>query len=149
MPVYLPRPLSDIAAGLVATPRFMRALLLALAVIGLGLVLSGLYGTLAHLVAERRREMGVRLALGATPASVLQLVLAEGLRPALIGLAVGWVGALGFGQVIARSVAGTPAFHWMLFLALPAGLLALSALASLLPALRATRVDPVTALRSE
>jgi putative ABC transport system permease protein len=149
MPVYLARPLDQVAAGLVATSRFTSALLTTFAFLGVALVASGLYGTIAHLVAERRREMGVRVALGATRMSVLRLVLTDGLRPALMGLAVGWVGALGFGQVIARVVAGTPAFQWSLFLALPAGLFGLCALASLVPALRATRVDPTTALRAE
>jgi putative ABC transport system permease protein len=149
MPVYLARPLDQVAASLVATSRFTSALLTTFAFLGVALVASGLYGTIAHLVAERRREMGVRVALGATRMSVLRLVLTDGLRPALMGLALGWVGALGFGQVIARVVAGTPAFQWSLFLALPAGLFGLCALASLVPALRATRVDPTTALRAE
>lgn len=148
MPLYMPRPLSDIAAGLVATPRFTSALLAAFAMLGLVLVASGLYGTIAHLVTERRREMGVRLALGATRSGVLRLVLTDGLRPALVGLALGWVGALGFGQVIARVVAGTPAFQWSLFVGLPVGLLGLCAIASFVPAHRATRVDPTTAIRA-
>src|SRR5688500_911888 len=149
MPVYMPRTLSEVAAGLVATPRFTSALLTAFALVGLALVASGLYGTLAHLVAERRREMGVRMALGATRSNVLQLVLTDGLRPAIIGLAIGWIAALGFGQVIAQAVAGTPAFQWSLFLALPAGLVVIGILASLVPALRATRVDPTAALRAD
>ncbi len=149
MPLFLLRPLTDVAASLEATMRFTSVLLTTFALLGLTLVASGLYGTLAHLVEDRRREMGVRLALGATRANVLRLVLRDGLRPALTGLAIGWIGALGFGQVIARMVNGTPAFQWSLFLWLPAALLVLGAAASIVPALRATRVDPITALRTD
>lgn len=147
MPLYVPRSLAGIAAALEATPRFTSVLLSIFAAIGVLLVASGLYGTIAHLVNDRRREMGVRLALGATRASVLRLVLLDGLRPAVIGMAVGWIGAIGCGQAMARAVAGVPAFDAGLFVGIPLVLLAVGALASLSPAMRATRVNPTAALR--
>lgn len=147
MPLYLARPLTAIAASLESTYRLTASLLGAFAVLGLLLVATGLYGTIAHLVADRRRELGVRVALGATRRRVLELVLREGLRPAVVGVAIGSGLALVFGRLVATAVAGTPAFDWSLFLGLPLTLVALSILASLAPALRATRVDPTTALR--
>jgi ABC-type lipoprotein release transport system permease subunit len=111
------------------------------------LVGSGIYATLSQLVADRRREMDVRVALGATQPLVLRLVLFDGLRPALLGLATGLAGAAAFGRLLAAAVAGTPAFDARLFVLLPVALLALTAMACAVPAWRATRVDPTIALR--
>jgi len=149
MPLYVPRTLAQVAASLEATYRFTAILLGVFAGVGLLLVATGIYGTISNLVSDRWREIGVRMALGATRGRVLELVIREGLRPAVTGIGIGWVGAVAFGQVVARAVSGTPAFSWILFLALPALLLLLGALASLMPALRATRVNPTTALRTD
>lgn len=148
-PLYLARPLSEVAAGLQATARFTTALMLTFAAIGLVLVASGLFGTVAQLVADRRRELGVRLALGATRVSVLALVLRDGLRPALTGIGIGLVGAVVAGRIMAGFVPGTPSFVAVVFATLPAVLLGLCVTASLIPAMRATRVDPTTALRPD
>jgi putative ABC transport system permease protein len=110
---------------------------------------TGVYGTLSYQVTRRRREIGVRMALGATRRSVLGIVLGDGLRPAFIGLTAGLIAAVAFGRLAASALAGTPAFSWPLFVLLPVLLLAIVAAASLLPAARATRVDPTIALRAE
>jgi ABC-type antimicrobial peptide transport system permease subunit len=149
MPLYVPRAMADIAASLEATYRLTAVLLGVFSGVGLLLVATGVYGTISHLVADRRREMGVRMALGSSRVRVLDLVIREGLKPAFVGLGLGWVGAVGFGRVMAQAVSGTPAFDWPLFLGPPAALLLLTALSSLVPALRATRVDPTVALRSD
>jgi len=136
-----------VADALDTALRLTATLLITFAGLGLVLVGTGLYATLSQLVADRRREMGVRVALGATQPAVLRLVLADGLRPAALGLATGLAGAMAFGRVLAAAVAGTPAFDLTLFLLLPVALLALTAVACVVPAVRATRVDPTVALR--
>jgi putative ABC transport system permease protein len=149
MPLYLSRPLSDVLTQIDAAGRFASALLGAFAALGLLLVVTGVYGTLSYQVTRRRREIGVRMALGATRRSVLGIVLGDGLRPAFIGLTAGLIAAVAFGRLAASALAGTPAFSWPLFVLLPVLLLAIVAAASLLPAARATRVDPTIALRAE
>jgi len=149
MPLYQPRSLAEVQRQIDARGRFAAALLTAFATLGLLLVISGIYGTLSHLASARRREMGVRMALGATRGTVLRLVLGDALRPALAGAAVGLAGAVTVGRVAASSVSGTPAFSVPVFVGLPLLLLAVVAASSLLPARRATRVDPTIALRTE
>jgi putative ABC transport system permease protein len=149
MPLYLARPLSDVLVQIDAAGRFASALLTSFAVLGLLLVMTGVYGTLSNLVMERRREMGVRLALGASRGGVLALVLRDALRPACAGLAVGLAAAVMFGRAAASAVAGTPAFSWPVFAGLPLLLLGIVVASSLLPAARAMRVDPSIALRAE
>ncbi len=149
MPLYQPRTLADIQQQIDARGRFAAALLSAFAGLGLLLVVSGIYGTLSHLVAGRRREVGVRMALGATRPAVLRLVLADAVRPAAAGMAIGVAAAAVFGRFAAASVAGTPAFSLPIFVALPVLLLAVVAASSLMPAHRAARVDPTLALRAD
>jgi predicted permease len=118
---------------------------------GLALVLScvGIYGVIAYLVSQRTREIGVRMALGAQRSDVMRLVLGEGAKMALIGVAVGLVAALGLIRLIANQLFGVTA-HDPLTFAIGAVLLTLvSLLACYIPALRAVRVDPLVALRCE
>jgi putative ABC transport system permease protein len=147
MPVYLARPLGEVAAAFDAGARFVTTLLSAFALLGIALVATGIYGTLSHLVADRRREIGVRIALGANRRDVLRLVLRDALAPAIGGLGLGLAAAVAVGRVAASALPGTPAFHWPLFLALPAILLTIVVAASAAPVLRAARANPVTALR--
>jgi len=149
MPLYQPRTLAEIQRQIDSRGRFAAALLSAFAMLGLVLVVSGIYGTLSHLASARRREMGVRMALGATRGTVLRLVLGDALRPALAGAAIGLAGALTFGRVAASAVSGTPAFSAPIFIGLPLLLLVVVAMSSLMPARRATRVDPTVALRAD
>ena len=118
---------------------------------GLALLLAavGVYGVLAFQVAQRTREMGVRLALGASRGGVLALVLGEGMRLVAIGLLVGLVAAAALGGAISGLLFGVEPRDLTIFAAVPAVLLAAGALASYVPAQRATRVDPVVALRGE
>ncbi|MGH3185545.1 MAG: FtsX-like permease family protein, partial [Streptosporangiaceae bacterium] len=118
--------------------------LLALALAGIGI-----YGVLSYGVAQRAHEIGVRMALGAGRGRVLGLVLGQGLRLALIGAVCGLAAALVLGRFARSFLYGVTAFDPLTLAAVPALLIAIAALACYIPARRATRVDPVIALRGE
>jgi putative ABC transport system permease protein len=109
----------------------------------------GLYGVMSHAVGQRAREMGVRIALGAHKRDVLALVVGEGVRLALLGIALGLLGALGLSRLLAGLLFGVSGSDALTRVAAAAVLALAAFLASLLPALRAARVDPVVCLRSE
>ena len=109
----------------------------------------GLYGLMTFSVHQRVREIGVRMALGATRHDVIQLVTREGLRLTLIGLAGGLVFATGLSIVLSRVVFGVHAFDPVAFPTVVGLLVATAAFACYWPARRATKVDPMTALRAE
>jgi ABC-type antimicrobial peptide transport system permease subunit len=116
---------------------------------GLLLAVVGIYGTLSYMVGQRTREMGVRLALGATPSQVLHLVVRHGLTLGLLGILLGGGGAI----IASRSLSGflyeiTPLDPWT-YAVVALTLAAAALVATLAPALRATRIDPVAALKAE
>jgi ABC-type antimicrobial peptide transport system permease subunit len=117
----------------------------------MGLVLGalGLYGVLSYLVNQRTREIGVRLALGAQPRDVLGMVVGRGLKLAGLGVVVGLIGALALTRLMQGVLYGVTATDPLTFFGVAVALLGVAAFASWLPALRATRVDPLVALRSE
>jgi predicted permease len=117
--------------------------------VALGLASFGMYGVMAYSVSLRRREMGVRLALGADPKTVLTLVLRDGLTLVSIGLVVGAMGALALGATISRFLHGVSPADPASFVSASAVLLAVAGLACYLPARRASRVDPLTVLRAD
>jgi putative ABC transport system permease protein len=118
---------------------------------GLALLLAaiGLYGVASYSVAQRTREIGVRMALGAQPSSVLGLVLGNGLALVGIGLAVGLAAALALAGTMQTLVAGVNPRDPVTFIVTPAILGAIALLATYIPARRATRIDPLIALRTE
>jgi putative ABC transport system permease protein len=131
-----------------ALDRFTRWLFTFLGATGLALSIVGVYGVIAYFVTQRHREMGVRLALGASPGSVRWLVVREGLTIALVGVAVGLPLALASSKLL-ESLMFRVSVHDPFTFASVAGLLALVAIAaSYIPAQRATRIDPLEALRS-
>ncbi len=132
-----------------AAPRFSTVLLAIFASLALILAMVGLFGVLSYAVARRTREIGIRMALGALPGDVRALVIRQGMRPVLVGLVVGVPGALLAARVLSSILYGvTP--HDPAALLVAASILSITALlACVLPARRATRVDPVNALNAE
>ncbi|MBS0660850.1 MAG: ABC transporter permease [Verrucomicrobia bacterium] len=113
------------------------------------LAVVGLYGVKSYVVARRAREIGIRMALGAGRSSVLGLILREGLLLIALGVAVGLPLAIGVGQILSSTLYGVSAFDPLALGLLPLLLCAVAAVASYLPALRATRIDPARALRGD
>lgn len=109
----------------------------------------GVYGILAYSVNQRRREIGLRIALGASRSGVLRLIVREGMTVGLAGIGVGLVGALALGQTIASPVFGVPVHDPLTFGVVTAVLTIVAFVACALPAARASRVDPQIALRGE
>jgi putative ABC transport system permease protein len=129
--------------------RFSVTLLVAFGFTAVALAAIGLYGVLAFLVSQRRREIGVRIALGATSRDVVTDVLGQGLRLAALGLGVGLALAVAVTRLISAMLFGTSPTDVATYVAAAALLAAIAVAASLIPALRASRVDPLTALRDQ
>ena len=150
MPLYDVKTLEELLAGrALLTPRFGTAFAATFAALALVLAMVGLYGVVAYGVASRAREIGIRLALGASPARLRGMVLAEGARLCLAGAALGLLAALALSRLFASLLFGVSAVDPATFAAVPAGLVLAALLAAYLPSRRATRLDPVRALRSE
>ena len=132
-----------------ARPRFNAFLLTLFAAIGVLLAAFGLYGLIGFLVVERTREIGIRMALGATPPKIARLVLGDGLRWTAAGVLLGLAGAALTARSLAGIVFGVSAENPAIFAAAAAILAATAIAAMLAPALRAARIDPVDALRRE
>jgi ABC-type antimicrobial peptide transport system permease subunit len=109
----------------------------------------GLYGVLAFVVAQQRREIGVRMALGATPRAVVGRIVGEGLRLALYGVVAGLALAAAASRLLASQLFGVSRMDAATYASVAVLLVAVAAAASLVPALRASRVDPLVALRDE
>ncbi|NTX02583.1 MULTISPECIES: ABC transporter permease [Myxococcus] len=133
----------------VADRNFQRVLLLAFAVSAVALASLGIYGLMAYSVAQRRRELGIRLALGAMPADVVRLVMRQALRMCAVGLGVGLLLALAMSQVLEGMLYDVSATDPLTFLAVPVLLLTVVALASWLPARRASKVSPGVAMSAD
>jgi putative ABC transport system permease protein len=125
------------------------SLVLAFAVLSLVLASVGLYGVLSYLTTQRTGEIGVRLALGAQRGQVMRLMLGDGLRPAIYGLVVGFAASAGAVRLIQSMLFGTRPLDPGIFAGVAATLLAVAALACIIPAWRASRIDPMQALRTE
>jgi predicted permease len=133
----------------IATPRFTAILIGAFAGLALLLAGFGLYGVMAYSVVQRRREIGIRMALGAQAADVRSLVVSQAVRLGAAGLAMGLAGALAVTRVLDSLLFGVTASDPLTFAAVSAALITVLLLAAYLPARRATRVDPIVALRAD
>jgi putative ABC transport system permease protein len=133
----------------VALPQFRTMVMTVFAISALVLAAVGIYGLLAYSVERRTQEIGVRMALGATPPEVLRLVIGQGSRLAGLGIVLGLAGALALTRVLQRMLFGVSASDTVAFGGAALTLGAVTVVASLIPAWRAARIDPVTALRQE
>jgi putative ABC transport system permease protein len=147
--IALPQSMEKIIAQALGQTRLMTWLLGIFAGIALLLAAIGIYGAVAYTVEQRTGEIGVRMALGAQTRDVLRLILKQGMRPVLIGLAIGIVSAIALGRLIASQLYEVSAHNPALFAGATILLATIALLACLLPARRATKVDPIQALRAE
>jgi putative ABC transport system permease protein len=147
-PVEEIRTMEDVRDDTLTSQRFNALLLGLFASVALTLASVGIYSVLSYIVRGRSREIGIRTALGAKRADVVRLVVVEGMTPALIGVAAGTVAALAAGRLMAKLVYGVSASDPMTFVAVAAALVLVALIASLLPAYRASRLDPSEVLRA-
>lgn len=149
VPVYSIKSMDDFMADASSFRRLETSLIGVFAALALILAAVGLYGVMAYAVTQRTREIGVRMALGASRRDVLRLIVAHGMKMACIGLAAGVVGALALARLMASLVYQTSTTDFATFISVGVFLALFILLACLVPSLRATRVDPNIALRCE
>lgn len=149
--VYNPETMDDVVSDTLAPRRFTMILLALFAAIALLLASIGMYGVISYLVGQRTREIGIRMALGASRKDILRWVLGRGSRLALVGAAAGLVAALILTQTIARSslLYGVRPYDPATFIGVTTLMIAVALSACYLPARRATRIDPMQSVRSE
>ena len=149
LPIAQVRLMDDVIAAANARPRFLTVLLSLFSFIALALAAVGIYGVMSFLVARRTQEFGIRMAIGARPSNVLQLVLGHGVKVGLIGVGLGTLGALVLTRFIRQLLFGVESFDPPTFAGTAVVLTLMVIAACYIPARRATRVDPVVALRYE
>jgi putative ABC transport system permease protein len=149
VPVVRLRDMEAVFAESIRRPRLLAQLLGGFAGLALLLAAIGTYGVLSYMVTERRREIGIRMALGAERGSVLGQVLKQGLLLAGIGVVAGLAGAFGLTRLVASLLFGVRPTDPLTIAAVVGTITAVAAAASLLPAWRASRVDPIVVLRDE
>jgi putative ABC transport system permease protein len=143
------RSMEQVLSHSLALRAFMRLLLSVFAGLALLLASVGIYGVISYAVSQRKREIGVRMALGARPVDVLRLILVDGLKLVLVGIALGVAAAAALTRLLGSLLYRVSGTDPVIFLSVTVVLLAVSLFACYLPAMRATRVDPMAALRDE
>ena len=149
VPVTTVETMEDVVAGATARPRFTLVLLATFAVVALVLAAVGIYGVISYAVSRRTHEIGVRIALGATPAGVVRLIIGQGMRVVAVGIVVGLAGAGLLSRLMTTVVYGVRVTDPLTYGAVAVLLVGVALVASYVPARRATKVDPLTAMRTE
>jgi putative ABC transport system permease protein len=149
VPVTRVRPLTEAISDTVAQSRFYTLLFALFGVTGLLLTVTGIYSVISYTVSHHTREIGIRMALGAQAVDVLKLIVGKGFVLTLIGTGIGLLGAFGLTRVMQTLLFGVSATDWVTFAGVAILLIAVGLLAAAIPARRATRVDPLVALRYE
>lgn len=149
LPISQVRTLDEVIASGMARPRFLSTLVALFAALALLLAGVGLSGVIAYMARQRTQEIGIRMALGASPGDVLRLVLGSGMRLAVLGVGLGLMGAWAATRGMASQLYGVSATDPLTFGSLALVVMAVTLVATWLPARRATRVDPLVAMRSE
>jgi putative ABC transport system permease protein len=147
LPLHSVSTMDELMRRSVAVARFHTALLAAAGAIGLVLAALGVYGVIAYFATLRTHEIGIRMALGATARDIVRLVAWQGMRPILVGTALGTVTAVWFTRVVRGSVYGVSATDPWTFATVAATLVMVGLIAAYIPAYRSTRTDPTEALR--
>jgi putative ABC transport system permease protein len=148
-PIYEPKTLAKLTQEELVGISFIATMMAVLGLIALVLASSGVYGVMAHSVTERTHEIGIRLALGASPGQVLRWIAARGIRLAAIGLVIGFAAAFVIARLLSSLIYGVSATDPLIFVGVPAALAIVAIAACYLPARRAMKVDPIIALRYE
>jgi putative ABC transport system permease protein len=151
LPLVQPQSLEQVAnqSPSVFLRRYPSYLIGCFATLALILAVVGLYGLISHLVLQRTREIGIRVALGAQRPDILKMILRQGIRPTLAGVVIGVVAGLGLTRLMSSLLFGVGPNDWLTFVSVALLLLAVALAACFIPARRATRVDPIVALRYE
>jgi putative ABC transport system permease protein len=149
VPLFAVKTMDEYLSASVARPRFNSTLLAIFAAVALVLTVVGLYGVMSYSVAQRTNEIGIRLALGAQTRDVMMMIVKQGSKLILIGLAIGLVAAYALTRFLASLLFGVTAKDPLTFAAVALVLALVALLACYLPAWRATKVDPMEALRCE
>jgi putative ABC transport system permease protein len=149
IPVVNVLSMDDVIAQSVAPQRFNLLLLASFAGLALLLAAVGIYGVLSYTVRRRVREIGIRMALGASSSDVLKMVVTDGMKPILFGVAIGLAAALALSRLIASLIFGVRPTDPLTFASVAAMLIGVGILANILPAYRATRIEPLQTLREE
>ena len=147
LPIYDMRTMETLRSEAVSTRRFILLIVGAFGALALGLAAIGVYGVMSLIVSERTREVGVRLALGAEPSQLLTMIVGQAAKLAAIGVVIGLAVALPMAPLLDSQLYGVTSFDPMTFVSVPLALVAIAALAALVPARKAMRIDPLAALR--
>lgn len=147
--IYDTRTMREILYDDVAGSFVLTSLMGYFALVALGLAISGVFGVVSYFVSERRHEIGVRMALGARGTDVMATVMRKGVTPVVFGLTLGMLGAFAISRAMGSMLYGISPHDPLTFIGTPLVLVVVALVASLIPALRAARIDPIITLRYE